>query len=172
TGMLQHAQYTVPNYEEGYTIDDNVRALITTILLQEAGDEYLYRSYNLAVRYLAFINFAWNEKTKRFRNFMSFDRRWLEESGSEDSHGRTIWALGFLLGKSHDNDLLKLAGKLFEKALEKVEEFASPGAWAYTIIGINEYLSRYSGDRAVKKIRLRLAKKLMALYRKNSSHEW
>lgn len=172
TGMLQHAQYTVPNYEEGYTTDDNARALITTILLQEAGDEYLYRSYNLAIRYLAFINYAWNDETRRFRNFMSFDRRWLEKSGSEDSHGRTIWALGVFLGKSNDNDLLKLAGKLFENALEKVEEFTSPRTWAYTIIGINEYLSRYSGDRIVKKIRLRLAKKLMALYRENATEDW
>jgi glycosyltransferase involved in cell wall biosynthesis len=172
TGMLQHACYTVPNYVEGYTIDDNARALITTILLQKAGDEYLYRSYNLAIRYLAFINFAWNDETKRFRNFMSFDRRWLEESGSEDSHGRTLWALGMLLGRSSDKDLLKLAGKLFENALEKVTDFTSPRAWAYTIIGINEYLGRYSGDRAVKKIRLQLAKKLMLLYKQNASEDW
>lgn len=172
TGMLQHACYTVPNYVEGYTIDDNARALITTILLQKAGDEYLYRSYNLAIRYLAFINFAWNDETKRFRNFMSFDRRWLEESGSEDSHGRTVWALGMLLGRSSDKDLLKLAGKLFENALEKVTEFTSPRAWAYTIIGINEYLGKYSGDRAVKNIRLQLAKKLMLLYKQNASDDW
>lgn len=172
TGMLQHAKFTVPNYEEGYTTDDNVRALITTILLQEAGDEYLYRSYNLAIRYLAFINYAWNEETKRFRNFMSFDRRWLERSGSEDSHGRTIWALGLLLGRSSDTELLRLAGKLFEKSLESVEGFTSPRAWAYTIIGINEYLTRYSGDRAVKKIRLKLAKRLLSLYRKNATEDW
>jgi glycosyltransferase involved in cell wall biosynthesis len=172
TGMLQHAKFTVPNYEEGYTTDDNVRALITTILLQEAGDEYLYRSYNLAIRYLAFINYAWNEETKRFRNFMSFDRRWLERSGSEDSHGRTLWALGLLLGRSSDTELLRLAGKLFEKSLESVVDFTSPRAWAYTIIGINEYLTRYSGDRAVKKIRLKLAKRLLSLYRKNATEGW
>ena len=98
TGMLQHALFTLPNYREGYTIDDNARALMVSVLADELGHS---EGAEIASRYLAFICYAFNGETKRFRNFMDYQRNWLEESGSDDSHGRTLWALGTLLGRSN-----------------------------------------------------------------------
>lgn len=172
TGMIQHAKFTVPNYKEGYTTDDNARALIATVYLNELGEEYVPYSYNLAIRYLAFLHYAWNEEKNRFRNFMSFERRWLEEKGSQDSHGRSIWALGTVLGRSNDEELVKLSGKLFEHALPGVLSFSAPRAYAYTILGINEYLRKYSGDRSVKKIRLELTGRLINSYKIHASDDW
>ena len=97
TGMFQHAIFTVPNYVEGYTIDDNARALLVSALLEELGNP---EAYELSSRYLAFVWYAFNSETQRFRNFMDYQRNWLEENGSDDSHGRTLWALGTLLGRS------------------------------------------------------------------------
>ena len=95
TGMLQHAIFTLPNYREGYTIDDNARALMVSVLVEELGHS---EAVDLASRYLAFICYAFNAETKRFRNFMDYQRNWLETSGSDDSHGRTLWALGHAVG--------------------------------------------------------------------------
>src|SRR6185437_6536086 len=101
TGILQHAVFSVPNCAEGYTTDDNARALIVTVLLQEpwAFESELIRA-NLSRRYLAFLEFAFNNKIGRFRNFLGYDRQWQESTGSEDSHGRALWALGTVLGQS------------------------------------------------------------------------
>src|SRR5258708_7795739 len=93
TGMLQHALFTVPNYSEGYTTDDNARALMVGALLEELGNR---EASALASRYLAFISYAFNPETRRFRNFMDYQRNWLESSGSDDSHGRALWSLGTL----------------------------------------------------------------------------
>ncbi len=95
TGILQHAVFSVPNTREGYTTDDNARALIVSILLDEnpayaGASEYL----SLSHRYLSFLWLAFNSDTGRFRNFLSYDRRWLEDIGSDDSHGRALWSLG------------------------------------------------------------------------------
>jgi glycosyltransferase involved in cell wall biosynthesis len=116
TGMLQHAKYIVPNYHEGYSIDDNARALIASILLAELemGNG---RSLEMASRYLAFIAYAFNPETDRFRNFMDYQRNWLEKSGSDDCHGRTLWALGTVLGRSTTPSLRGIASGLFEETL-------------------------------------------------------
>ena len=172
TGMLQHAKYTIPDYKEGYTTDDNARALITMVLLDEVSKENIHHTYNLSVRYLAFLNYAFNSDTGRFRNFMSFDRKWLESEGSEDSHGRSLWALGTLLGRSYDIELTRLAGKLFEEALSAVMDFKSPRSWAYTILGINEYLRKYSGDRIARNIRKELTERLYSLFESTSTDSW
>jgi hypothetical protein len=142
------------------------------VLLDESGKENIHHSYNLTIRYLAFLNYALNKRTGRFRNFMSFDRKWLEKEGSEDSHGRALWSLGILLGRSNESELIHLAANLFERALQSVGDFSSPRAWAYTIIGINEYLRKYSGDRVVKKLRMDLISKLITLFEASSSDDW
>ncbi|MBN2304569.1 MAG: glycosyltransferase family 4 protein, partial [Anaerolineae bacterium] len=110
TGMLQHAIFTIPNYREGYSIDDNARALIVSTFLEELGRR---EAFELASRYLAFIWYAFNAETGRFRNFMGYRRDWLEESGSDDSHGRALWALGTVLGRSHTPTLQSMAGWIF-----------------------------------------------------------
>src|SRR5919106_1366570 len=169
TGMFQHAIFTVPNYREGYTIDDNARALTVSTLLEELGSE---KTSELASRYLAFVWYAFNTETRRFRNFMNYQRNWLEESGSDDSHGRTLWALGTLLGRSNTPALQSLAGWVFEQALPVVIETTSPRAWAFALIGIHEYLRRFDGDRRAGQVREELARRLMALYRTNRADEW
>jgi len=169
TGMFQHAIFTVPNYREGYTIDDNARALTVTTLLEELGNE---EALELASRYLAFVGYAFNTETGRFRNFMDYQRNWLEESGSDDSHGRTLWALGTLLGRSNTPALHSMAGRLFEQALPVIIETTSPRAWAFALIGIHDYLRRFDGDRRASQVREELAGRLMGLYQDHHSDEW
>ena len=169
TGMLQHASFTVPNYREGYSIDDNARALIVSILLEELGSS---EAYELASRYLAFIWYAFNAETGRFRNSMSYQRNWLEESWSDDSHGRTLWALGTVLGRSNTPALQSMAGWVFEQALPAIFNTTSPRAWAFALIGIHEYLRRFAGDRRAGRVREELAGRLLTLYQSSCSDDW
>lgn len=169
TGMLQHAIFTVPNYHEGYSTDDNARALMVSTLLEELGSG---EALELASRYLAFVWYAFNPETGRFRNFMDYQRRWLEDSGSEDCHGRTLCALGTVLGRSGTPALHKMAGWLFEQALPAIVATTSPRAWAFALIGVQEYLQRFAGDRMASQIREELAGRLLALYRSHRSDEW
>jgi glycosyltransferase involved in cell wall biosynthesis len=169
TGMFQHAIFTVPNYCEGYTIDDNARALTVNTLLEELGNE---ETADLTSRYFAFVWYAFNAETRRFRNFMSYQRNWLEKSGSDDSHGRTLWALGTVLGRSNTPALQSMAGWVFEKALPAILQTTSPRAWAFALIGIHEYLHRFDGDRRVGQTREELAGRLLRLYQNNRADEW
>lgn len=171
TGMLQHATFTFPNYHDGYCIDDNARALIVALNLLEMKLNKR-NALDLATRNLAFIRYAFNPETGRFRNFMDYQRNWLEESGSEDSHGRTLQALGTVLGRSKISALQHMAGWLFEQALPAILETTSPRAWAFALIGIHEYLQRYEGDRRVNQIRDELSNRLLDLYQQYSSAEW
>ena len=169
TGMFQHAIFTVPNYREGYTIDDNARALTVSALLEELGSE---ETSDLTSRYFAFVWFAFNTETGRFRNFMNYQRNWLEENGSDDSHGRALWALGTVLGRSNTPALQSMAGWVFEKALPAILDTTSPRAWAFALIGIHEYLRRFAGDRRVSQVREQLAGRLRQLYQSNRADEW
>lgn len=169
TGMLQHAIFTVPNYVEGYTIDDNSRALIVSILLESILDR---ESTELTSRYLAFILYAYNTENEHFRNFLDFQRNWLEKKGSDDSHGRTLWALGTVLGKSNIPSFQSIAGRLFEKALPAILGMTSPRAWSFALLGIQEYSLKYAGDSKVGNIQQELAGRLINLYRNNSSESW
>jgi glycosyltransferase involved in cell wall biosynthesis len=167
TGVLQHAIFTVPNYNEGYTTDDNARALALSILLEQVGEPL-----DLAPRYLGFLWHAFNPAVGRFRNFFAYNRQWLEEVGSEDSHGRALWALGAVLGRSRHAGLRGLAARLFDQALPATLDFTSPRAWAFTLIGIDEYLRLFSGDRAAQNAREVLAERLMDLYRRTRTPDW
>ncbi len=169
TGILQHAVFMIPNYSEGYTTDDNARALIVSVFLEEIGHE---DSLGLASRYLAFIWYAFNADTGRFRNFMSYQRQWLEESGSDDSHGRALWALGTVLGRSGVPALRSMAGWLFERAVPAIVATTSPRAWAFALLGLHEYLQRFSGDRMASQIQETLAGRLMELYQSQNSVDW
>ncbi|HTF65066.1 MAG TPA: glycosyltransferase family 4 protein [Edaphobacter sp.] len=172
TGMLQHAIYSVPYCREGYTTDDNARALIVSTMLNSsplsASDEYV----TLSRRYLAFLWFAFHDKTGRFRNFLSYDREWQEEVGSEDSHGRALWALGTVLGISEDAGLRGSAGRLFEAAVSATLGFTSPRAWAFSILGMQAYLDRFPGDRVIQGSRNALANRLLNIYERTHSETW
>ena len=116
TGMLQHAIFTIPNRAEGYTTDDNARALILTVLLDQSGMDHAGKAGSAnpdwPSRYLAFLEHAFNPEKKRFRNFLGYDHRWKEDQGSEDSHGRALWALGTVLARSANHGLRGAAGRL------------------------------------------------------------
>ena len=170
TGILQHAIFTVPNYKEGYRTDDNARALMVSVLLEELG---IKESTELEARYLAFIWYAFNTETRRFRNFLDYQRHWLDEhSGSDDSHGRALWALGTVLGRSNTPTLNHMAGRVFEESLFTILETTSPRAWAFALIGIHEYLQRFAGDRRVSKVREELARRLLILYQNTRVDGW
>ncbi len=162
----------MPNYAEGYTTDDNARALILTILLEELNREMPAEVEPLASRYLAFLWHAFNMEARRFRNFFAYERRWLEAIGSEDSHGRALWSLGFVLGRSQNPGLRDTASRLFELALPAVAEFTSPRAWAFSLVAIHEYFRRFSGDRVVQDLRIVLAERLLALYDHCHTANW
>jgi len=173
TGILQHAIFSVPNTSEGYTTDDNARALIVSTLLDEEPKNADRQEYpNLSHRYLAFLWLAFNTDTGRFRNFLGYDRRWLEEVGSDDSHGRAIWSLGKVLGNSKDAGLRGAAGRLFEAAVPATLTFTSPRAWAFCILGLQAYLDWFPGDRAVQGARNTLAHRLLDIYERSHSETW
>jgi len=171
TGIFQHAIFTVPNFSEGYCTDDNARAFILAVLLDEMEEEP-ERVRTLATTYAAFLHHAFDPKTKRFHNHLSFDRHWLDEQGSEDCHGRALWALGLGVGRSPYRSFQILAGQIFEQALPAVSEFTSPRAWAFSLLGIHEYLQRLSGDRLATQIRDALTTRLMELFDKVAQKDW
>jgi len=171
TGVFQHAIFGVPNFSEGYCTDDNARAFILALLLGEMEEEP-ERVRTLATTCAAFLHHAFDSQTKRFHNHMSFDRRWLDTQGSEDSQGRAIWALGIGVGRSPFRSVQMMAGQLFALALPALTEFTSPRAWAFGLIGIHEYLRRLSGDTLVNQTRETLTCRLMKLYDQNAKADW
>jgi glycosyltransferase involved in cell wall biosynthesis len=171
TGMLQHAKYTVPDRSHGYCVDDNARALIVAVTAQDL--QPLDSSPGkLASVYLSFLGYAFNGQTGRFRNFMSYDRRWLEETGSEDSHGRAVWGLGVAVALGRDKGQVCFAVDLFQRALDATAHFTHPRAIAFAIIGIHAYLCRYSGDSRAKRMRKKLSDRLMNQFRNSATDDW
>jgi len=178
TGILQHAIFTIPNRGEGHTTDDNARALIFTVMLDSLAnvkDEQERASLavaNFSARYLSFLEHAFNPANGRFRNFLGYDRQWNEPVGSEDCHGRALWSLGTVLGRSNNQGLRSAAGRLFEFSLPAAVEFYSPRASAYTLLGIQEYLVSYPGDRDAQKVRSVLSRRLLEMYESIRRPDW
>jgi hypothetical protein len=173
TGIFQHAIFNVPNFGEGYCTDDNARAFILTLLLQETTSLATQRQFeHLASIYLAFLWHAFDQETCRFRNFMSHQRQWLERAGSEDSHARALWAIGTALGRSKNEGHRNLCALLFQRGLPTVENFTSPRAWAFALLAIQEYLRAFSGDRSANHLREVLTNRLAELFRINCSDDW
>jgi glycosyltransferase involved in cell wall biosynthesis len=171
TGLFQHAVFSVPNFSEGYCTDDNARAFILAVLLDKMEQEP-ESVRTLATTYAAFLHHAFDATTKRFHNHLSFDRRWLDERGSEDSHGRALWALGMGVGRSPYRSFQVMSGQVFSQALPAVTGFTSPRAWAFTLLGIEEYLQRLSGDRFAQEVRNTLMLRLMELFDRSAQPEW
>lgn len=169
-GILQHAHYTVPNRNHGYCTDDNARALIFALqayrLLQSPD------LLELAGTYLSFLQHAFHRANDRFRNFMSYDRQWREEIGSEDSHGRAAWGLGMAVAYAPTVGFRAATVDLFEHALRAVESFTSPRAWAFTLLGIHGYLRRYSGDSVARRLRETLGNRLYELFQAQATDAW
>ena len=171
TGIVEHAVFVVPNYPECYSTDDNARALIVSILLEEFGGMPTGLP-DLASRYLAFLWLAFDPTTKRFRNCLSYERQWQEPEGSQDGHGRALWGLGTVLGRTKDAGLRGAAGRLFELAVPAAVEFKSPRACAFALLGLEEYLESFPGDRAALNAADALAGRLLESYRANRSADW
>lgn len=167
TGIFQHATFNVPNFHEGYCTDDNARAFILCNLLSEPGP-----LDQLETTYLAFLTAALDHESARFRNFMSHGRQWLEKSGSEDSHARALWALGVGSGRSANVGHQRLSVYLFELGLPPVDDFISPRAWAFALLGIHEYLLRYPGKEKVLAARETLLRKLVDRWHDCATEDW
>ena len=172
TGILQHATHTVPNRAHGYCTDDNARALMVATMGQKylATDNKFFDS--LSNQYLSFLLYAFNDETGRFRNFMSYSRQWIEDVGSEDSHGMALWGLGKAIAFLDNPGQLALTTNLFNQAMKTAEHFNSPRAIAFTLVGMHAYLFKFSGDSEVRRIREFLANKLFNQFKKNSKKDW
>jgi glycosyltransferase involved in cell wall biosynthesis len=173
TGIIQHAQFNVPNFNEGYCTDDNARGFILCILLSElSGRPQADRLDRLATSYLSYMFSAFNAATGRFRNFMSHARQWLEDSGSEDSHARALWALGVGAGRSRNEGHRKLSVQLFERGLGAAEAFSSPRAWAFTLLGIHEFSRRIRDYSAASGMRGILTERIARMWKDHASDDW
>jgi hypothetical protein len=170
TGLFQHAVHSVPDRHHGYCVDDNARALLLACALNDQGERRLPEP--LTATFAAFVQHAWNPDTKWFRNFMSFDRRWLEDRGSEDSHGRTLWALGECSRSDIDPSRRRWAAALFAEALPTVANCSFPRAWAFTLLGLDAYLSVMPEDSHAGEMREILSNRLMSILSLAESPDW
>jgi glycosyltransferase involved in cell wall biosynthesis len=170
TGLLQHAIHSIPDRAHGYCVDDNARALLLSSSLAIFGDVQLTEP--LIVRFAAFLQHAWNPDTHRFRNFMSYDRRWLEAQGSEDSHGRALWALGECARGDADASRRTWAAALFKTALPATENFGSPRAWAFTLLGLDAYCALVVGDLAASRLREVMSDRLVSAFHATETEDW
>jgi hypothetical protein len=170
TGLFQHAVHSVPDRAHGYCVDDNARALLLACALNNPGESRLPEI--LTARFAAFVQHAWNRDTRRFRNFMGFNRTWLEDSGSEDSHGRTLWALGECARRDASPSRRLWASALFAEALSTAETFRSPRAWAFTLLGLHSYCAVTSDDLRAQEVRRLLADRLTASLAAVETPDW
>lgn len=171
TGLYHHAIGSIPNYNEGYCTDDNARALILTILLEEAYSDTA-KIQELSSRYSAFVNYAFDQESRHFKNFMTYDRKWIIDIGSDDCQGRSIWSLGTSAGRSKNSNFNMWGAQLFNQVIPLAEGLTSPRAWAFSLLGINEYFKRMSGDTIANQVRDTLTYRLINLYDSVATDEW
>ncbi len=169
-GVLQHARYTIPDRNFGYCTDDNARALI--LALQVYQTKRSPGLLKLVGIYLGFLQHAYDAEPGRFRNFMSYDRIWLEDAGSEDCHARALWGLAYAVALAPNEGIRAIAVDLFEQAISAAAGFAWPRAWAYTLVAVHVYLRRYGGDSDARRIRETLAVRLFEMFRDNAADDW
>ena len=169
TGIFQHANYIVPNLKEGYCLDDNARALLmVSMTFREKKDPL---AILLLQVYLGFIHYMQNEDGT-FRNFLSFNREFLDEIGSEDSFGRTIWALGYLIRFAPNEAYFLIAKEMFDLACPNFESLQSIRGIANTIGGIYHYLKHFPDDEEMHKVLKNITNKIINYYKNNKDEEW
>ncbi len=171
TGIIQHATYNVPNPAFGYCTDDNARALTAIVSLYELISQTNVLD-KLQTRYLSFLSYAFNLEKGKFRNFMSYDRKWTEEVGSEDCQGRAIWSLGYTSFLSKDPNKANFAITIFNQALPQALELNHPRSIALAMLGVKAYLLRFTGDTFAKRGFERLTEKLVGYFSKITSEDW
>jgi glycosyltransferase involved in cell wall biosynthesis len=170
TGLFQHAIHCVPHRSHGYCIDDNARALLLASALNTLGEQRLHEA--LTTIFAAFIQDAWNPVTRRFRNFLSFERRWLEDSGSEDSHGRALWALGECARNDVNPSRRRWAAGLFAEAAPSAEAFQSPRAWAFTLLGLAAFRIPFAQDAWSVDLQHLLGARLLSSLSTAETRDW
>ncbi|MEM7624869.1 MAG: hypothetical protein AAF333_04495 [Planctomycetota bacterium] len=170
TGLFQHAIYATPDANHGYCIDDIARALIAGVLHAQLvrHDEKLIPLHT----YLAFLAYAYNEDRGKFRNFMGYDRQWLEAEGSHDSQGRTIWALGVTATHGPTGPIRQLSNELYLKALPTLHGLNFPRSWAFALLGLQAYLHGKPEHAESRSLRDEYAEKLFAAYTGHAADDW
>lgn len=173
-GMFQHAVHNVPNYEEGYCVDDNARAYL--LCLMAAGLEHSGMGQAAFVTgadtYLAFLRDAFDPDRGRFRNFMSLQLEWLEQMGSDDSHGRALWALGQGVGLGSDSGHQAICAGLVHRGMDALADMTSPRAWAFGLLGLESYLGHCPGDCRARRLTVGLVGKLKDLFQRHATDDW
>jgi glycosyltransferase involved in cell wall biosynthesis len=169
TGMFQHSVFSVPDRAHGYCVDDNARALILACTDTALGSADRARLTSI---YAAFVQHAWNPDTRRFRNFMGFDRQWLEAQGSDDSCGRTLWALAVAAVHAADPAIRQWATGLFETALSPVATSRSPRTRAFTMIAIGTMLTVRPGDARLSAMLAEFGDELLARLGDHRRADW
>jgi glycosyltransferase involved in cell wall biosynthesis len=174
TGIFCHAKSTVPDRAQGYSSDDAARGLIVTLMAQDhLSDTHTRVNLDeLAGRYLSFLDYAYHAQAGRFRSRLSFDRQWRDEVGSEQTHGRALWALGEVVARSNVRGHMTMALNLFQRALPACETMQSMHGLAYNLIAIHAYLRRFSGDSHARRLREQLALRLFEAFEANASDDW
>jgi glycosyltransferase involved in cell wall biosynthesis len=169
TGIVQHAKYGIPNLKEGYCLDDNSRALIMALMAYRSRNSK--ESLHLMPIYLSFINYMQNENGT-FRNFLSFSRNYLDEIGSEDSFGRAIWALGYLINDSPRDSYHQVGLEIFKKSRPYFNQLTYVRGIANTLLGISYFLNYYPEDKDLKNLCHDLSYKILSFYNKEKSKDW
>lgn len=168
-GILQHAKYSTPNYHHGYCLDDNARALLLVVMAHEKKPSvHLEQLISTYLAYLYYMQLG----NGKFRNFLSFDHVFLDEEGTEDSFGRTIWGLGYLLKTSQQAQFHPLVQELFRPALRHINTLRSLRAVAYSLLGLMYYATSYPKDEEVQEIIEQMAHYMLDEYQKASSPDW
>lgn len=169
TGIIQHAIFNIPNRKEGYCIDDNARALLLAVWACKHHQTDV--ALPLLQVYLSFIHYMQTENGE-FKNFMSYTKEALEERGSEDSFGRTIMALGFLINEAPSNLLSKTGSDIFTKAYPHIDQLVSIRSIANSIIGVCQYIRHNYPDDLKRNLVIKLANKMVGMYEANQDTDW
>jgi len=171
TGLLQHAIHALPDRRHGYCTDDNARALVTAMMYWDLTEDE--EILTLARRYMSFVLHAYDAENRGFRNFLTYDRRWMESSGcGDDAFGRALLALGTVVALAPAEYLRAPAARLFGEALAGAEVLTSPRGWAHTVLGISAYLRRFAGDAFARRLRDSLVRRLYGLFTSQATPEW
>jgi hypothetical protein len=169
TGIVQYAKFATPNRREGYTTDDNARALIVCARYNELSKNL--ETEKLADVYLSFL-YHMQMKDGRLHNFLGYDRQFLDSVGSDDSLGRALWACGCVINSNFNEEKKLLSKEVFDKALPYALSSTSPRAKAFTVLGLNQYKRAFPNDKALSQSMIDLIEQLLVLYEKVSSVEW
>ncbi len=169
TGIVQHAKYGIPNLKEGYCLDDNARALLMALMSYRQNKDTV--ALGFIPIYLSYIHYM-QTKEGSFRNFLSFNREFLDEGGSEDSFGRTVWALGYLIHRAPNGSYREFGHELFSRSVNFFDALKHLRGIANTIIGMSYYLKHYTDNESMMKKMKNMAEKLLDAYNKHRTNDW